>query len=201
MAETKEAPKKTNGERGQTTEVARGVARPVPASTRGSWERTPFDLMRRFGEEMDHLFEGFFGPGFGSQWPGFMSRSPELRRHHEGGMTAGVWSPRVDVLQRDGNVLYRVDLPGLTKDDVKVDVTDDTLTIQGERKHETQEEHEGYFYSERTHGKFYRAIPLPESADASKANAEFHNGVLEVSVPAPALQEQKARRLEIKESK
>lgn len=196
MAEIKEAVKhKANGEKGQTTEVAR----PVPASTRGAWERTPFELMRRFAEEMDHLFGGF-GPGLGMHWPGFASRNPELRRH-ENEFATGVWSPRVDVLQREGKVLYRVDLPGLTKDDIKVDIHNDMVTIQGERKHEAQEEREGYFYSERTHGSFYRAIPLPEGADASKANAEFRNGVLEISMPAPAPQEQKARRLEVKEGK
>ena len=71
------------------------------------------------------------------------------------------------------------------------------LTIQGERKHEKKEEREGYCYSECSYGSFYRAIPLPEGAEASKATADFHNGVLEVTVPAPSRPEPKARRVEV----
>ena len=105
-------------------------------------------------------------------------------------------------MQKDGNLLVRADLPGLTKEDIKVEVTDDTLTIQGERKQEKKkEEREGYSYSECSYGSFYRAIPLPEGVDPSKATAEFRNGVLEVTVPAPSHPEPKARRLEVREGK
>ena len=97
--------------------------------------------------------------------------------------------------------MIRADLPGLCKEDVKVEVSDDMITIEGERKQEKKEEREGCYYSECSYGSFYRVIPLPEGADASKATAEFHNGVLEVAVPAPSLPEPKARRLEVKERK
>ena len=97
--------------------------------------------------------------------------------------------------------MVRADLPGLSKEDIKVEVSDDVLTIEGERKHEEKEERAGYYYNERSHGSFYRAIPLPEDADASKAIADFHKGVLEITVPAPARRESKAKRLEIREGK
>ena len=97
--------------------------------------------------------------------------------------------------------MVRADLPGMAKDDFKVEVSDDMLTIEGERKHEKKEEREWYHYSERSYGSFYRAIPLPEGIDASKATSEFRNGVLEVTMPAPTRKEQKARRLEIREGK
>ena len=88
------------------------------------------------------------------------------------------------MLEREGQVVVRADLPGMSKDDIKVEVSDGLLTIQGERKNEKKEEREGYCYSECSFGTFYRAIPLPEGAEASKATADFRNGVLEVTVPA-----------------
>ena len=89
----------------------------------------------------------------------------------------------------------------MTKDEIEVEVSDDMLTIEGERKHEKKEEREGYHYSERSYGSFLPRHPLPEGTDASKAISEFRNGVLEVTMPAPAAREQKGRRLEIREGK
>ena len=75
------------------------------------------------------------------------------------------------------------------------------ITIQGERKQEKEEKREGYYYGERAYSSYYRAIPLPEGADPAKATAEFHNGVLEVTMPAPKKPEKKSRRLEVQEKK
>ncbi|MBV8270586.1 MAG: Hsp20/alpha crystallin family protein [Planctomycetaceae bacterium] len=160
---------------------------------------SPFTFIRRFAEEMDRLFEDF-GFGFGLRMPSLLTRGHELLRR-ESRLVPAEWSPRVDILEREGKVVVRVDLPGLTKEDIKVELTDNLLTLQGERKLEKKEEREGYYYNERFQGSFYRAIPLPEGVDASKATAEFRNGVLEVVIPAPARPESKARRLEISEGK
>jgi len=162
------------------------------------WTDNPFAFMRRFAREMNHLFEDF---GLESGWhmPKLLRRSRKLLGRDE--FAPLEWSPRVDVVQREGQLVIRADLPGLSKDDVKVEVGDDAITIEGERKQEKKEEREGYYYSECSYGSFYRAIPLPEGADASKTTAEFHNGVLEVTVPAPSRPEPKARRLEVKEKK
>jgi HSP20 family protein len=89
----------------------------------------------------------------------------------------------------------------MTKDDIKVEVTDEMLTIQGQRKQEMEEKREGYYYGERAYGGFYRAIPLPEGTEPAKATAEIHNGVLEVTVPAPEKPEQKSRLLEVQEKR
>jgi HSP20 family protein len=160
---------------------------------------SPFAFIRRFATEMDRLFEDF-GVGHGLHMPGFLTRGHELLRR-EAGLVEADWSPHIDVEEREGKILVRADLPGMSKDDVKVEVTDDTLTIQGERKHEKKEEREGYVYSECAHGSFYRAIPLPEGVDASKVTAEFRNGVLEVAMPAPPRPEPRARRVEVREGK
>src|SRR5437899_394132 len=150
---------------------------------------TPFAFMRRFGEEMDQLFEDF---GFGSGWlaPVFAGRFGD-----------SFWSPQVEMIERDGELVVRADLPGLAKDDVKVELADNAITIEGERKGEHEEKGEGYYRSERSYGKFYRRLPVPEGVNANQANATFNNGVLEITMPAPKRVEQKARQLEISEGR
>ena len=195
MADIKEAPKpKTQNGPGQSKDVATGASQTPVLST-----ASPFGFMQRFASEMDRLFEDF---GLGSRMhiPRFVSRGHELLRR-EAGLVPAAWSPRVNVLEREGNFVVRADLPGLSKDEIKVEVGDDMVTIQGERKHEHKDEREGYCYSECSYGSFYRAIPLPEGADAAKATADFRNGVLEVTVPTPPRPEQKARRVEVREGK
>jgi HSP20 family protein len=89
----------------------------------------------------------------------------------------------------------------LSKDDVKVEVADGGITIEGERKQENKEHGEGYYRSERSYGKFYRTLPLPDGVDPEDASATFHNGVLEVTMPVAKRTERKARRLEIADTK
>jgi HSP20 family protein len=140
--------------------------------------------MRRFSEEMDRLFEDF---GVGRGW--LPSR---FWRDREAGQA--LWSPKIEVFKRDKHLIIRADLPGLTKDDIKVECTDDGLTIQGERRQEHEETKEGYRHSERSCG----SIPLPEGVNAENATANFHNGVLEISMPAPPRKEPQSRRVEIR---
>ena len=195
MPAIKEAPApKTENAPGQTRELASRTPAAPPATTSGQ-----FGFLRRFAREMDQLFDDF---GLGSAWhmPTLLTRGRELLRR-ETGIVPAEWSPRVDILERDGQLVVRADLPGLSKDDIKVDVTDDTLTIQGERTHEEKGQREGCCYSECSYGSFYRAIPLPEGAETSKATAEFDKGVLKVTVPTPKRPETKAKRLEVREAK
>jgi HSP20 family protein len=112
-------------------------------------------------------------------------------------MVPAEWSPMIDVIEREGQIVVRADLPGMSREDIKVEVTDELLTIQGERK----EEQKGCSYRECRYGSFYRAIPLPDGVDAAKATADFHKGVLEVIIPRPTPPEPKARRLEVREAK
>jgi HSP20 family protein len=149
---------------------------------------TPFTFMRRFSEEMDRLFEDF---GFGRGWiaPGF-ERSLDA-------LTGGTWMPQVEVIERDNQLIVRADLPGMTKDDISVDVEGNSLVIRGERKTERQENEEGYYRSERSYGTFYRQIPLPSGVNAEEARADFRNGVLEISMPSPRKTEEMRRSLEI----
>jgi HSP20 family protein len=109
------------------------------------------------------------------------------------------WTPAIEVVHRDNELVVRADLPGLSKDEIKVDLTEDAITIQGERKREHKEEREGVYRSERSYGSFSRVIPLPEGTMTDQAKATFKDGVLEVTMPAPPEQVRRGRRLEISE--
>lgn len=118
----------------------------------------PFAAMREFSDEMDRMF-----------------RATE---------SSDVWTPRSDVQFCNGNLVVTAELPGLKKEDVKIEITDDALVIEGERRREHSEDHEGYHRYERSYGKFYRSIPLPEGAKPDQATAELSEGVLKVTIPA-----------------
>ena len=165
------------------TPKSRQLARREPDL--GSWLDAPSDLMRRFRDEMDRLFEDF---GFGNLASSLPSRES---------LGLGLWAPQVEVFQREGQMVIRADLPGLTRDDIKVDVTNDAITIDGERKQEHEESEKGYYRSERSYGRFSRRVPLPEGVNADTATANFRNGVLEITMAAPEARERKGRKLEI----
>ncbi len=155
----------------------------------------PFRTLDRFADEMDRIFDNFgFGRGWlaprSNQWLG----APSSRT-----TAASFWAPDVEVYQRNNELVVRADLPGLKKDDVKVDVTENAITIQGERRQEEESERGGVYRSERSYGSFYRSIPLPEGAITDQAKANFKDGVLEITMPAPPDQVTRGRRLEIKE--
>jgi HSP20 family protein len=131
----------------------------------------PGAWMRRVFREFDRLFDERGLPFF----------RPRRREYDE-----FPWTPELEMFERDHRLIVRLDLPGLTENDVRVEVTDGGLTISGERKYETKEERPGWYTSERTYGTFYRAIPLPEGVNATGVTATFINGVLEVRIPLPA---------------
>jgi len=136
-------------------------------SPRGLFTASPFELMRRFTEDMDRVF---------LDWG--LSTSSELG--HETG-----WSPAIEVFERDNKLMVRAELPGCNKDDIQVELTDDGLIIQGERKQEHEERQEGYYRTERSYGNFFRLIPLPSEVLEDQINATFNNGILEVTAPIP----------------
>ena len=151
------------------------------------WAESPFKLMRRFSEEMDRVFGDVFAD-FGT--------APRRRGALAFGFPQAQWVPPIEVLERDDKLVVRAELPGLNKDDIKVEVTDDLLTIAGERREEREETREGYRHSERRYGRFSRSVPLPEGVSAEDVQCTFQNGVLEVTMPAPQRVE-RSRRIEI----
>jgi HSP20 family protein len=181
----------------KSTDVARREQRGLARREPGYDIANPFSMMQRFAEEMDRLFDDFgfgrsgFGAFSGSPWPSLWRGSQrELQS----------WTPPVEVFHRDNELVVRADLPGLSKDDIKVDVTEDRITLQGERRSEHEEKREGLYRSERSYGSFSRVIPVPEGTITDQAKATFKDGVLEITMPAPPEQVRRGRRLEITES-
>jgi HSP20 family protein len=111
------------------------------------------------------------------------------------GAGARRWVPAMDLVETDDHLVLRADLPGLDKEDVKIEVKDGVLTISGERKAEHEEHTDGYHRVERAYGGFSRSLSLPQGVDADQVQAEFDKGVLEVRIPKP--EERKPHRVQI----
>jgi HSP20 family protein len=151
---------------------------------RERWSGRPMSMLERFADEIDSVF-GDFGWG---------------RTRGLFGSGRDIWAPAVEVSQQNNELVVRADLPGLKKEDVSIDVTDNDLTISGERRQEHETERGGVYRSERSYGSFYRTIPLPDGAMTDQAKATFKDGVLEIRMPAPPEQVTRGRRLEIRDA-
>jgi HSP20 family protein len=128
-----------------------------------------------FSRDVDRLFDAFFG-----------ADRDQGRR----------WVPPVDLVEADDHFVLKADLPGLTDEDVSIEVQDGTLTISGERGAEHESNERGWYRIERSFGSFSRSLTLPDGVEPDGISARFENGVLEVSIPKP--EERKPRRVEIK---
>jgi len=95
------------------------------------------------------------------------------------------WVPAIESHVEDGNLIVKVDIPGIDPKEVSISVTDNQLTIEGERKHEKKEEKGDYFYRELAYGKFSRTMTLPAGVEADKVKATCKDGVLQITMPAP----------------
>lgn len=93
--------------------------------------------------------------------------------------------PAVDVVREDGNMIVRADIPGMTADDVRIEIEDDILTVSGEHEAEHEEEGQRFIRRERRYGSFSRSLALPAGVDPKEIKAHTHDGLLEVTVPMP----------------
>lgn len=105
------------------------------------------------------------------------------------------WSPAMDLVEGEDHFLLKADLPGLSEEDVAIEVSDNTLRISGERKSEREQKERGWYRMERSFGRFSRSLTLPEGVDADSIDAKFDKGVLEVRIPKP--EERQPRRIQI----
>jgi HSP20 family protein len=144
----------------------------LPLTPAEAFRMNPFSLMRRVTQELDRVLSESTG------------REPGDR----------AWAPVIDVTQREGNYVIRAELPGVTPDAIKLEITDDAIVIQGETKAEREETRGAIHVTERRYGAFYRAIPLPEGAKPDEVRARYEDGVLEITVPT---EEQRRRQREI----
>jgi len=174
--------------------MEKGEAPRMPMARRYDETVHPFAHMRNFMDTMDSLIDGF---GFERPYPETALFAKDPFDFWRTEMTPE-FTPPVEIIERDGQLLVRTELPGMEIDDIDVEITDGLLTITGERKNEFEDEKEGFFRTERFYGTFYRQLPLPESIVTKDAKAFFKNGVLEVTLAAPKGLTNK-RKLEITE--
>ena len=140
----------------------------------------PANVLNRLRDQLNSLYDPDLIP---SSW-------------EEGDISAGNWTPTVDIKEDDDKFVFQVDLPGVEPGDIEVTCENGMLTIKGEKKMETREEKEGYKRIERSRGSFYRRFSLPDSADTDKIKASSKHGVLELTIPK--VEKVKPRRIEIK---
>lgn len=107
------------------------------------------------------------------------------------------WSPLVDISEDDKEYIVKAEIPEMKKEDIKINVHDDVLTVSGERKYEKEEKGKKYHRVERAYGSFMRSFVLPENADGSKISAEYKDGVLKVHLPKSEQAKKKAIEVKI----
>jgi HSP20 family protein len=186
----------TQRERGRSTSM---TTRPATAPVYGSrWDANPVSVMRRMADNLDRLFEDFGFPRAAFGISPFLGADVGADPWRDESALGPAWTPQVETFRRGDKLVVRADLPGLRKEDVNVEVDDGTVTISGERREEHEEDREGYYRSERSYGRFLRAIPLPEGVNAEQCEASFKDGVLEVTLNAPKEAERKSRRIQIR---
>ncbi len=121
----------------------------------------------------------------------------DINREIEGHLPTGSYIPRVNISEDQANIYVHAELPGLSKDDVKITVTDGTLTLRGSKKQEEKQEDRNFHRIERRYGEFVRQFTLPENVNEEAMSASFANGVLEVVIPKKELQKPKEREIPI----
>lgn len=137
-------------------------------------------------KEMNSLFDNFFR-GFDVAPRGFAA-----------GMAG--FSPSVDVKENEKEFIIKAELPGVEEKDIDVTVTNDSITIKGEKKEEKEDKDKNYYYMERSYGSFCRVIPLEAEIEADKAEARFKNGILDIKIPKNQSAREKGTRVAIKTS-
>ena len=133
----------------------------------------PMRELETLQQRMDDMFERLTGQFFGPSWRERPRREAEA------------WTPAIECHVANGNLVVKADLPGIEPKDVTIAAVGNQLTIAGERKRDKKGEGKEYFYDEMAYGKFTRTLTLPEGVDADKVKADYKNGVLAITVPAP----------------
>lgn len=173
-------PRSNESGRGAMTTRRRGSRGMV----RGGYFLSPWDLMRRMNEELAELAQSIqLTPDADAARGQRRDMTPFQRGAAADLATPAVWAPRIEMQQREGELVVRAELAGIEPDEIDVTVADGTLVISGERLQERQEDEGSFVRSERVYGSFYRAIPLPDGADEDNVTANFRNGVLELRIP------------------
>jgi len=146
----------------------------------------PFMDLARWDRDMDRMTDAFFGRRVRPWWPERWFRGDELEAR----------VPAVDLFEEKDDIVVKAELPGMDKENIEVNLTDNTLTIKGEKKKAEEVKEENYYRCERSYGSFVRSVELPKAVHADKVKASFKNGILEVRVPKT--EEAKAKEIKVK---
>ena len=164
-----------------TMEKAKATA---PALESRHLQKTRFDEIFR---EMEQFWD--------RAWPfrfEMFTRKPDLR------MPEFDWSPRVDLFEKNGELIVHADLPGMKKADIELYFEDGDLILKGERHIEEEKKEKDFYRAERMHGTFYRRIPLGFEVDPTLVKATFENGVLNLGIPMPPETKPEPKKIAIK---
>jgi len=142
----------------------------------------PFYALQR---EMNNLFDDFF-------------RGASLVPRGFSSAAEAFFTPSVDVKETEKEFIIKAELPGVDEKNIEVTVSDDSVTIRGEKKEEKEDKGKNYYYMERSYGSFHRVIPLNAETESGKAEASFKNGVLNITVPKSAKPKTKGTKVPIK---
>jgi HSP20 family protein len=161
----------------------------APSAAPPAERRHPFGALR---EEMNRLFDEFDPWNWPLRRPDFMAEMtwPWARE--------GRMAPAMDLVENKGAYQISAELPGLSPEDVEIEMTDRTLTIRGEKREETEKTEADYRLSERRYGSFRRVLTLPDGVDADKVSAKVVNGVLTVTLPKLAAAKSAAKKVAVK---
>ena len=133
----------------------------------------PFMDLTRWERDMDRMMDDFLGRRFRPWWPDRLFRAEDLE----------IRAPAIDLFEEKDDIVVKAELPGMTKENIEVNLTDHTLTIKGEKKKEEEIKEENYYRAERSYGSFLRTVELPKDVHGDKVKASFKNGILEVRLP------------------
>ena len=126
----------------------------------------------------------------------FEESFPVHASQKEGEVSLCDWRPTVDTYEEDGIIVINAELPGVSKDDVTIDIKDNVLTIKGVRNYDQKVEKDNYYRRERCYGKFHRAFSLPDAVDPNRIEASYKDGVLKIKIPKA--EESSSKKIEIK---
>jgi HSP20 family protein len=162
---------------------------PVKSDEKAIRRWDPIEQLEALQSELNRLW--------GDAWPFATRRSTWPTIRPTTAMTT--FTPRMDVYEKNGNLVVKADLPGMKAEDVDVSIEEGDLIIKGERSAEKEVKEEDYYRMERSYGSFYRRQPLPDGITPDKIQATFANGVLEVTIPKPAEKKPEPQKIAIKE--
>lgn len=158
------------------------------------WYKDPWDDIRRCENSMNHLFEDFWGKSPVLLHSGDTCLAPVAKGEDEGDV---VWEPYTDIRETEKEILLTADIPGVKKEDIEINVTDEGIEIRAETDLEKDDEKDGFIRRERSYSRYYRGYSLPSAVDPEKADATYNNGVLEIRLPKKTV-EKKGKTIDVK---